>query len=40
MSQFTNIWPLTRSLQIVIDIDTFNAGYPGIDAFIGQSYMH
>ena len=41
MSQFSNIWPLTRFLQIVVYIDAFNAkSYPYIDAFIAQNYVH
>ena len=40
-SQFSNIWPLTRFLQIVIYIDAFNAkSYPDIDSFFAQSYIH
>ena len=40
MNRFANVLPLMHFLQIVLDIDTFNPkSYPGIDAFIAQSYM-
>ena len=40
-SQFSNIWPLTLFLQIVINVNAINAKrYPDIDTFMAQSYVY